>query len=88
MTAPTNRVYDRQLAAGWAHPNRKRFFQWLARMGDPYPIAERLGIEYIPPTLPEGTDLSDEWKQHHLHAARWIRATYERIYELADRVHV
>jgi hypothetical protein len=61
--------------------DRLRCFQYLARMGDPSPIAEWLGIEYIPPSLPEGLDLSEEWEQHCIHAAHWIRDTYERIYE-------
>jgi hypothetical protein len=61
--------------------DRKRCFQYLARMGDPSPIAEWLGIEYIPPLLPEGLDLSEEWEQHRIHAACWIGDAYERIYE-------
>jgi hypothetical protein len=83
MATPPSRVsYDRWLADCWAHPNRRKsFFQWLARMGDPYPIAKWLGIDYISPVLPDDLDLSEEWKQHRIHAARWIRDTYERIYE-------
>ena len=56
-------------------------FRYLARTGDPYPIAEWLGIDYIPPSLPKGLDLSEEWEQQRIHATRWIRDTYERIYE-------
>jgi hypothetical protein len=81
--------YTRQMEealTGTDGQRRKRYFQFLARIGDPSPIAEWLGIEYIPPSLPEGLDLDEEWEQHRLHAARWIRATYERLYEQPDRV--
>lgn len=33
--------------------DRKRCFQYLARLGDPSPIAEWLGVEYIPLPCPK-----------------------------------
>lgn len=66
--------------------DRKRVFQYYAKIGDPSPVAEWLGTKYVPPTLPEGLDLDGEWQQHHIHAARWIKSIYERIYERPDRV--
>jgi hypothetical protein len=51
------------------------------KCGETMRIAEWLGLEYIPPTAPEGMDLSDEWAFHVAHARTWIDDIYRRLYE-------
>lgn len=58
---------------------------WLLRkcwqVGDTMRISEWLGLEYIPPTPPEGMDLTDEWRFMVEHARKWIDDIYHRLYE-------
>ena len=61
--------------------DRIQLFKLFWRLGDPSPIAEWLGIEYIPPSLREGLDLDDELRLTIEHARRWIANVYRRLYE-------
>jgi hypothetical protein len=58
---------------------------WLLRkcwqLGDTMRIAEWLGLEYIPPTVPQDMDLDDEWLFMIADARKWIDDIYRRLYE-------
>ncbi|AFJ35479.1 MULTISPECIES: hypothetical protein [Mycobacterium] len=51
------------------------------QVGDTLAVAEWLGVEYIPPTPPEGMDLSDEWRYMVEDARKWLDDIYHRLYE-------
>lgn len=78
-------TYAQLLRESWSvnapRQDRLTFFKYFWQIGDPTPIAEWLGVEYIPPSLPEGLDLSEEWRLNVEHARRWIADTFLRVYE-------
>jgi hypothetical protein len=61
--------------------DRTLFFKFFWRIGDPLPIAEWLGIEYVPPTIAQDMDLDDELALLVNHARKWIANLYRRLYE-------
>lgn len=78
-------TYTQLLRESWAVnaplQDRIAFFQYFWQIGDPTPISEWLGIKYVPPSTPEGLDLSDEWRLHVEHARNWVADVYHRLYE-------
>lgn len=63
--------------------DRTLLFRYFWDIGDPTPIAEWLGIEYIPPAIPEGMNLDDELRLIVQHAREWISSVHRRLYEPA-----
>lgn len=61
--------------------DRIAFITYFWRIGDPAPIAEWLGIQYVPPTIPEDMDLDDQLAVTIGHAREWILGVYRRLYE-------
>ena len=64
-----------------AHSDRVLLWPYFWKIGDPTPIAEWLGIEYIPPTISDDMDLDDELELIVHHARKWITAVHQRLYE-------
>lgn len=63
--------------------DRIRFIKHCWHIGDTLHLERWLGIEYVPPTPPEGMDLDDEWRFMVEHAREWIIGIYRRLYEPA-----
>lgn len=67
--------------SGMSQQDRTWFFKFFWRIGDPLPIAGWLGVEYVPPTIPDDMDLDDQLAVTIDHAREWIVGVYRRLYE-------
>jgi hypothetical protein len=66
--------------ANATHEDRIQLLRFFWKIGDPSPIAEWLGIKYVPPLLPDDLDLNDELRLTVEHARMWIADVHKRLY--------